>query len=102
MGAVRRAACSGVLQNLGTSSSRGAGVGLRCVAVRNPDLSCSLPPRGLVQTSVSSSVLELHTLLALGSVPQSSVLEREMQKGMWDTGGKSVLAFPQHLWHVNP
>lgn len=49
--------------------------------LRNPDLSCSLPPRGLVQTSVSSSVLGLHTLLALGSLPQIGVLGEGDAKG---------------------
>lgn len=51
--------------------------------LRNPDLSCTLPPRGLVQTSASSSVLGLHTLLALGSLPQISVLgEGDAKWGM--------------------
>lgn len=69
-----------MLQDPGTHSSRGAGVGLRS-CLRNPDLSCSLPPRGLVQTSVSSSVLGLHTLLALGSLPQIGVLGEGDAKG---------------------
>lgn len=52
-----------------------------CSWLRNPDPSCSLPPRGLVQTSVSSSVPGVHTLLALGSLPQIRVLGEGDAKG---------------------